>query len=42
MSEFSQQTLIEAIHANNQSMEVVFHSAPGISLQAVGFVMDVA
>ena len=34
----------KAIHANNQSMEVVFHSAPCLSksLQAVGFEMDVA
>ena len=34
----------KAIHANNQPMEVAFHSAPGLStsLQAVGFEMDVA
>ena len=34
----------KAIHANNQRMEVAFHSAPGLStsLQAVGFEMDVA
>ena len=34
----------KAIHANNQSIEVAFHSAPGLSnsLQAVGFEMDVA
>ena len=34
----------KAIHAKNQSMEVVFHSAPGLSrsLLAVGFDMDVA
>ena len=34
----------KAIHANNQLMEVAFHSAPGLSnsLQAVGFEMDVA
>ena len=35
---------LKAIHANNQPMEVAFHSAPGISnsLQAVGFEIDVA
>ena len=34
----------KAIHANNQPMEVAFHSAPGLSnsLHAVGFEMDVA
>ena len=34
----------KAIHANNQLMEVAFHSAPGLStsLQAVGFEMDFA
>ena len=34
----------KAIHANNQPLEVAFHSAPGLnkSLQAVGFEMDVA
>ena len=34
----------KAIHANNQPMEVAFHSAPCLSksLQAVGFEMDVA
>ena len=34
----------KAIHANNQLMEVAFHSVPGLSnsLQAVGFEMDVA
>ena len=34
----------KAIHANNQPMEVAFHSAPGLSnsLQAMGFEMDVA
>ena len=34
----------KAIHANNQPLEVAFHSAPGRnkSLQAVGFEMDVA
>ena len=34
----------KAIHANNQPMVVVFHSAPCLSksLQAVGFEMDVA
>ena len=34
----------KAIHANNQPMEVAFHSAPGLSnsLQAFGFEMDVA
>ena len=34
----------KAIHANNLSVEVVFHSAPCLSknLQAVGFEMDVA
>ena len=33
-----------AISANNQPVEVAFHSAPGLSnsLQAVGFEMDVA
>ena len=32
----------KAIHANNQHLEVAFHSAPGLSksLQAVGFEMD--
>ena len=34
----------KAIHAKNQSMEVAFHSAPGLSKSqlAVGFEMDVA
>ena len=34
----------KAIHANNQPMEIAFHSAPGLSnrLQAVGFEMDSA
>ena len=34
----------KAIHANNQPLEVAFHSAPSLSesLQAVGFEMDVA
>ena len=32
----------KAIHANNQPMEVAFHSLPGLStsLKAVGFEMD--
>ena len=34
----------KAIHANNQPIEVAFHSAPGLSnsLQAVGFEIDIA
>ena len=34
----------KAIHANNQPIQVAFHSVPGLSniLQAVGFEMDIA